>query len=72
MATTLAESPEDLDSLEFLMAEESGYSVSDETLDEYEKLLKQEAAFTNFHSFVEYTMPKYQFNCLLATVNLNS
>lgn len=58
----IADGPDDLDDLEYLMAEESGYSVSDETLDEYEKLLKQEAAFTSFHAFIEYTMPKYKFN----------
>ncbi len=42
------------------MQELEGLTI--EELDEYEELLRQEAAHTDFRSFIEYTMPNYQFN----------
>lgn len=37
-------------------------NLSDDELEEYETLMRQEAAYQDFRSFIAYTMPKYQFN----------
>jgi predicted phage terminase large subunit-like protein len=44
------------------ISDEEILAMGEKELDEYEELLKQEAAYNDFRSFIEYTMPRYDFN----------